>query len=309
MTVYRGNLTMPPDTTAHDHSTAVSKFLRTVARRSKASSTTTRVLLTVHVTGPDAMHYDTITYSDASKAALRETIRDAWKSAGGKCYSIVGIDSKDEKIKLPKYTTKDTQRAERTSLLPSSLVTNLQRYHANFFTETSKDMLWQQCIKAWFGVPVDDDSAPIVSNIDKGLYDTLDDTKLTPSSLIVSNIDKGLYDTIDTTVQPIVSTNDKGFCDTMDTTIQPISEAEFHANEAKDKHDLREAALKLITQLTPRSEDRALPLHRLARTLSIPEGWLCNLLPSICDLVRTAGGNYWRNLDHDTGTEPTGSRV
>ncbi len=178
VTVYRGHLTLAVGATVADHQRIVGRFLRLIHTSEKATGHTCRVHLTGHVTAPDALHWDLLLYTTMSGRSVRTTVRESWTRAGGDRYSLAGIDTADERVRAAKYTTKDVTETKRKYVhLPADNGLNMTRYTATFWSGTTKDALWRECIVAWFGVPQPPEEV-IVSNNDKPLYDHFTDRKL-----------------------------------------------------------------------------------------------------------------------------------
>ena len=151
---YRGNLTLPVDSTVDDHRRVRKEFLRILSRWKAKRGVCLEMHATAHPTNPTNLHYDLVAYSDAPAKPLREALSDAWKRAGGLRYSIVDL-ADGEVDATARYQTKATPRVDREPrylLAPRSSCGIEAAWHtAGFWGETSLDAIWKTLVDEWFG--------------------------------------------------------------------------------------------------------------------------------------------------------------
>lgn len=151
---YRGNLTLPVDSTADDHRRVRKEFLRILNRWKSKRGVSLEIHAVAHPTNPKNLHYDLVAYSDAPAKPLREALSDAWKRAGGLRHSFVDLADGDEGA-TARYQTKATRvDREPRYLLAARKDCGIEAswHTAGFWGETTMELIWKSLIEEWFAV-------------------------------------------------------------------------------------------------------------------------------------------------------------
>lgn len=151
---YRGNLTLPPNSSIDDHRRVRKEFLRILCRWKAKRGVSLEIHATAHPTSPHEVHYDFVMYSNSPAKPLREALADAWKRAGGLRYSLVSLTD-GETDATARYQTKAAPRVDREPryLLAARKDCGIEATWATagFWWETSPDLIWRMLVNEWFG--------------------------------------------------------------------------------------------------------------------------------------------------------------
>lgn len=144
--VLTGNLMMPPKASACMHKEAREKFLLSIRRWAKRHGYVVQVHGTIHVTSPDACHWDVVVWTDAPKTPLHDFWSKSWARAGGHRLSLV---VPGDVVATAHYTAKPVQRQrDQAHYLPTSGL-ECTWATAGFWAETSADEVWAKVIREW----------------------------------------------------------------------------------------------------------------------------------------------------------------
>ncbi|AMV38688.1 hypothetical protein VT85_14715 [Planctomyces sp. SH-PL62] len=148
--VLTGNLMMAAGSTASMHRDARAKFLKSIKRWADRHGYVVQVHGTIHVTAPDACHWDVGVWTNAPLTPLHDFWAKAWVRAGGRRLSLVVPGDIEASAH---YQAKPVARVrDQAHYLPSSSGLECTWATAGFWGDTSADEVWAKVIREWLAL-------------------------------------------------------------------------------------------------------------------------------------------------------------